>query len=162
MSIDKTINMNPEEDPLRTVAFGQGETVPAGGKKASEAAPDLEQIGPYRLVKEIGEGGMGLVYEAEQLEPIKRRVALKMVKRGMDTKEFVARFESERQALAMMDHPAIAKVFDAGATERGRPYFVMEYVEGIPINDYCDEHKLSVHDRLELFVLVCEGAFINH
>ena len=162
MSIDKTINMNPEEDPLRTVAFGQGETVPAGGKDASEESPALEQIGPYRLVKEIGEGGMGLVYEAEQLEPIKRRVALKMVKRGMDTKEFVARFESERQALAMMDHPAIAKVFDAGATERGRPYFVMEYVEGIPINDYCDEHQLSVHDRLELFVLVCEGVQHAH
>ena len=162
MSIDKTINMNPDEDPLRTVASVPAKTVPAGKKDKSEEPPDLEQIGPYRLVKEIGEGGMGLVYEAEQLEPIKRRVALKMVKRGMDTEEFVARFESERQALAMMDHSAIAKVFDAGATERGRPYFVMEYVEGIPINDYCDEHKLSVHDRLELFVLVCEGVHHAH
>ncbi|MEN8007957.1 MAG: serine/threonine-protein kinase [Candidatus Krumholzibacteriota bacterium] len=162
MSDDKTFDINPEEDPLRTIGFGQAETQPAGDQDTSEGSPGAEQIGPYRLVKEIGEGGMGLVYEAEQLEPIKRRVALKMVKRGMDTKEFVARFASERQALAMMDHPAIAKVFDAGATEAGRPYFVMEYVEGIPINKYCDEHKLSLRERLELFILVCEGVQHAH
>jgi non-specific serine/threonine protein kinase/serine/threonine-protein kinase len=175
MSWDKTINMNPEEDPdkgpeteflkdadedpLRTMAFGKAEAEPAPEAIAAKAP---QQVGPYRLVKEIGEGGMGLVYEAEQLEPIKRRVALKMVKRGMDTAEFVARFESERQALAMMDHPAIAKVFDAGATEHGRPFFVMEFVEGIPINDYCDKHQLSIRERLELFVLVCEGVQHAH
>jgi len=161
MSTDNTINLNPEEDPLNTVAWGQTEADPAADADAS-ATEAPEQIGPYRLVKEIGEGGMGLVYEAEQLEPIRRRVALKMVKRGMDTDEFVARFASERQALAMMDHPAIAKVFDAGATDAGRPYFVMEYVEGIPINDYCDENKLSVRERLELFILVCEGVQHAH
>jgi serine/threonine protein kinase len=160
MSTDNTINLNPEEDPLNTVAWGKTEADPAAAEVSTTETP--EQIGPYRLVKQIGEGGMGLVYEAEQLEPIKRRVALKMVKRGMDTEEFVARFASERQALAMMDHPAIAKVFDAGATAAGRPYFVMEYVEGIPINDYCDEHKLSVRERLELFVLVCEGVQHAH
>ncbi|MDX2474298.1 MAG: serine/threonine-protein kinase, partial [Candidatus Krumholzibacteria bacterium] len=103
-----------------------------------------------------------LVYEAEQLEPIKRKVALKMVKRGLDTEEFIARFESERQALAMMDHPCIARVFDAGATEHGRPYFVMEYVDGIQLNDYCDEHRLTVQARLELFILVCEGVQHAH
>ena len=121
-----------------------------------------EQIGPYRLLRQIGEGGMGEVYEAEQLEPIRRRVALKIVKRGMDTQEFVARFESERQALAMMDHPCIAKVFDAGASERGRPYFVMEYVEGIPITDYCDGRRLNLRQRLELLVQVCEGVQHAH
>ncbi len=156
MSTDKTFDLNPDKDPLNTVAWDQTE------EETASPTETPEWIGPYRLVRQIGEGGMGLVYEAEQLEPLKRRVALKMVKRGMDTAEFVARFESERQALAMMDHPAIAKVFDAGATEAGRPYFVMEFVEGIPINDYCDEHRLSVRERLELFVLVCEGVQHAH
>ena len=102
-----------------------------------------DRIGPYCLLQVIGEGGMGEVWLAEQQEPIRRRVALKIIKQGMDTREVVARFESERQALALMDHPNIAKVLDAGATERGRPYFVMEYVEGVPITDYCDKHKLD-------------------
>ncbi len=176
MSSDKTFDMNPEKDPPPTMAWGDhdpdrtiaggpnpAETLAEGASAPDDSAAEApKRIGPYRLVKEIGEGGMGLVYEAEQLEPIKRKVALKMVKRGMDTEEFVARFESERQALAMMDHPHIAKVFDAGATENGRPYFVMEYVEGIPINDYCDEHQLTVSERLELFVLVCEGVTHAH
>jgi non-specific serine/threonine protein kinase/serine/threonine-protein kinase len=121
-----------------------------------------ENIGPYRLIRVIGEGGMGLVYEAEQSEPLKRKVALKIVKRGMDTHEFVSRFESERQALALMDHPAIAKVFDAGATDRGRPYFVMEYVEGIPINNFCDQNRMGLRERLDLFVLVCDGVQHAH
>ncbi len=138
---------------------------PSPGGVSSAAAPGpggLEQIGPYRLLRQIGEGGMGEVYEAEQFEPIRRKVALKIVKRGMDTEEFVARFESERQALALMDHPCIAKVFDAGASERGRPYFVMEFVEGIPITDYCDARRLTLRQRLELFIQVCEGVQHAH
>lgn len=105
-------------------------------------------IGRYRLLQEIGEGGMGEVWLAEQKEPVRRRVALKLVKAGMSTREVMVRFDSERQALALMDHPAIAKVFDAGATPQGVPYFVMEYVAGIPITDYCDRHRLSTRERL--------------
>jgi len=121
---------------------------------------ETDTIGPYRILQRVGEGGMGVVYEAEQKTPVRRRVALKVVKRGMDTREVVARFESERQALALMDHPNIAKVFDAGSTERGRPYFVMEFVAGIPITEYCDKHKLTTPERLALFRTVC-GA-IQH
>ena len=105
-------------------------------------APSLV-IGPYRLVRKVGEGGMGVVYEAEQERPIRRRVALKLVKWGLDTEQFVARFETERQALALMDHPNIARVLDAGATPEGRPYFVMEFVAGVPITDYCDRERLD-------------------
>jgi serine/threonine protein kinase len=119
-------------------------------------------IGPYHLLQRIGEGGMGEVWLAEQKQPVRRRVAVKLIKAGMDTREVVARFESERQALALMDHPAIAKVFDAGSTPEGRPYFVMEYVAGLPITDYCDKHKLSPRQRLELFILVCEGVQHAH
>jgi len=119
-------------------------------------------IGPYHLLELIGQGGMGEVWLAEQREPVRRRVALKLIKAGMDTREVVARFESERQALALMDHPAIAKVFDAGSTPGGRPYFVMEYVAGIPITTYCDKHKLTTRQRLELFIQVCEGVQHAH
>jgi serine/threonine protein kinase len=119
-------------------------------------------IGPYLLQEVIGRGGMGEVWLAEQQEPVRRRVAIKLIKIGMDTREVVTRFQSERQALALMDHPAIAKVFDAGSTSEGRPYFVMEYVPGIPITDYCDEHKLTIRERLELFILVCEGVQHAH
>ncbi len=119
-------------------------------------------IGSYHLLKLIGEGGMGAVYLAEQKQPVRRRVAVKLIKVGMDTREVVARFESERQALALMDHPAVAKVFDAGSTPEGRPYFVMEYVDGLPITDYCDQHKLTMRQRLELFILVCEGVQHAH
>ncbi len=101
------------------------------------------RIGRYKILQEIGEGGCGVVYMAEQEEPVRRRVALKVIKLGMDTKSVIARFEVERQALALMDHPNIAKVLDAGATETGRPYFVMELVRGVQITDYCDEAKLS-------------------
>ena len=101
------------------------------------------EIGPYKILQKIGQGGMGEVYEAEQSKPISRRVALKLIKRGMDTRQVVARFESERQALALMNHPSIAGVLDAGATEDGRPYFVMELVRGVPINRYCDDARLS-------------------
>jgi len=165
MSDDFTIDFNPEKgpdpDPDATMpgATAPGGPVPGVGGGDGDTP---ESIGPYRLVRVIGEGGMGLVYEAEQLQPLKRMVALKIVKRGMDTHEFVARFESERQALALMDHPAIAKVFDAGATEHGRPYFVMEYVKGIPITDFCDQENLSLTERLTLFVHVCEGVQHAH
>jgi eukaryotic-like serine/threonine-protein kinase len=119
-------------------------------------------IGPYHLFQLIGEGGMGQVWLAEQKQPVRRRVAVKLIKVGMDTREVVVRFESERQALALMDHPAIAKVFDAGSTVEGRPYFVMEYVQGLPITEYCDRHKLNMRQRMELFILVCEGVQHAH
>src|ERR1022692_2791488 len=113
-----------------------------------------DQIGRYKLLEKIGEGGCGIVYMAEQTEPIRRRVALKVIKLGMDTRQVIARFEAERQALALMDHPNIAKVLDAGATETGRPYFVMELVQGIRITDYCDENSLSIQERLEPFIQI--------
>jgi eukaryotic-like serine/threonine-protein kinase len=119
-------------------------------------------IGPYQLETLIGQGGMGQVWRAQQKWPVQRTVALKLIKAGMDTYEVMRRFESERQALALMEHPAIAKVFDAGTTSRGRPYFVMEYVEGIPITTYCDRHRLTIRERLKLFVKVCEGIQHAH
>ena len=119
-------------------------------------------IGRYKLLEQIGEGGMGTVWMAEQREPVKRRVALKIIKLGMDTKQVIARFEAERQALAMMDHPNIAKVLDAGATDAGRPYFVMEYIKGIPILEYCDHAKVDTRSRLELFASVCHAIQHAH
>jgi serine/threonine protein kinase len=120
------------------------------------------RVGPYKLLQQIGEGGMGVVYMAEQEEPVRRKVALKIIKPGMDSKQVVARFEAERQALAMMDHTNIAKVFDAGTTESGRPYFVMELVHGVPIMEYCDANKLTPRQRLELFVPVCQAIQHAH
>jgi eukaryotic-like serine/threonine-protein kinase len=119
-------------------------------------------IGLYQLLQLIGEGGMGEVWLAEQKQPVQRRVAVKLIKAGMDTREVIARFESERQALASMNHPSIAKVFDAGSTAEGRPYFVMEYVAGLPITAYCDRHKLNTRQRLGLFMAVCEGVQHAH
>ncbi len=119
-------------------------------------------IGPYRLMEQIGEGGFGLVFVAEQLAPVRRKVAVKVIKPGMDTRDVIARFEAERQALAMMDHPNIARVLDAGATESGRPYFVMELVRGVPITDYCDKNRLTPRERLELFVVVCQAVQHAH
>ena len=121
-----------------------------------------ERIGHYKLLEQIGEGGFGAVWVAEQEKPVRRRVALKIIKLGMDTKEVIARFEQERQALAMMDHPNIAKVFDAGATQCGRPFFVMELVRGIKITDYCDQAKLPTAERLELFIPVCQAVQHAH
>jgi eukaryotic-like serine/threonine-protein kinase len=120
------------------------------------------KIGPYMLREQIGEGGFGLVFVAEQTEPVKRKVALKVIKPGMDSQQVIRRFEAERQALALMDHPNIAKVLDAGATESGRPYFVMELVRGIPITEYCDQNQLSPRDRLDLFVTVCQAIQHAH
>src|ERR1700739_1622529 len=119
-------------------------------------------IGRYKLLQQIGEGGCGTVYMAEQIEPVRRRVALKVIKLGMDTKQVIARFEAERQALALMDHPNIAKVLDAGATEHGRPYFVMELVRGTRITEYCDENNLSTRQRLDLFIPVCQAIQHAH
>jgi len=120
------------------------------------------RIGRYELLNVLGEGGMGIVYLAEQKEPIRRRVALKVIKPGMDSKRVIARFEAERQALALLDHPNIAQVYDAGTTDGGRPYFVMEYVQGLPITEYCDRHKLSIDDRLTLFQQVCDAVQHAH
>src|SRR6185503_4026309 len=120
------------------------------------------RIGPYKILQLIGEGGFGSVFMAEQSKPVERRVALKIIKLGMDTKQVIARFEAERQALAMMDHPNIARVLDAGATETGRPYFVMELVRGVKITDYCDEHKVSTEERLKLFIQICQAIQHAH
>jgi serine/threonine protein kinase len=129
---------------------------------SKEKAPTPGAIGPYRILEILGEGGMGIVYLAEQVEPIRRRVALKVIKPGMDSREILARFDVERQALAVMSHPNVAKVFDAGFTEQGRSYFVMEYVPGIRITEYCDMRCLSVRERLELFTKVCEAIQHAH
>jgi WD40 repeat protein/serine/threonine protein kinase len=133
---------------------------PLPGLENPEPFPQL--VGRYKLLQKIGEGGCGVVYMAEQEEPVRRRVALKIIKLGMDTKSVIARFEAERQALALMDHPNIAKVLDAGATDSGRPYFVMELVRGIKITEYCDQHSLSTRDRLDLFIKVCQAIQHAH
>lgn len=121
-----------------------------------------DRIGRYRLLQQIGEGGSGMVYMAEQDEPVRRRVALKVIKLGMDTKNVIARFEAERQALALMDHPNIAKVFDGGTTQSGSPFFVMELVRGVKITEYCDHHRLSTRERVQLLVKVCHAVQHAH
>src|SRR5579863_5277534 len=146
-------------------AFDRADTFmkePAAPGRTSTLSPSPAQkpgdrIGRYKILEQIGEGGCGLVYVAEQEEPVRRRVALKVIKLGMDTKQVIARFDAERQALALMDHPNIAKVLDAGATETGRPYFVMELVRGIKITDFCNQHQLLPRERLELFIQVCSA-----
>src|SRR5262249_13732922 len=131
---------------------------PARPQATEDYAPITERpgtvIGPYKLMEQIGEGGFGLVFVAEQQQPVRRKVALKIIKPGMDTRDVIARFEAERQALALMDHPHIARVLDAGATDSGRPYFVMELVRGIPITAYCDQQQLTPRERLALFLSV--------
>src|ERR1017187_2751426 len=135
---------------------------PAGDSPQAMTWQAKGLIGPYQLLQAIGSGGMGEVWLAEQINPVRRRVALKLIKAGMDTGEVVARFQSERQALALMDHPSIAKVFDAGSTAQGRPYLAMEYIPGVPISTYCDKHRMTLRERLELFVHVCEGVQHAH
>ncbi|HEX5432742.1 MAG TPA: protein kinase, partial [Candidatus Angelobacter sp.] len=120
------------------------------------------EIGPYRLVRKLGEGGMGEVWLAEQTAPVKRQVALKLIRSGIHSGSLLQRFKWERQSLAMMDHPAIAKVFEAGSTPAGQPYLVMEYVPGQPITDYCDEKKLTIPERLQIFIRACEGVQHAH
>jgi serine/threonine protein kinase len=119
-------------------------------------------VGPYKLLQQIGEGGMGTVYMAEQSEPVQRKVAIKLIKPGLDSRQVIARFEAERQALAVMDHPNISKVLDAGTTASGKPYFVMELVKGVPMTKYCDEHRLTPRQRLELFIPVCQAVQHAH
>jgi eukaryotic-like serine/threonine-protein kinase len=140
---------------------------PGVGAAATIEPPPISErpgqtIGRYKLLEEIGEGGMGVVYLAEQQEPIRRKVALKIIKPGMDTRQVIARFEAERQALALMDHPGIARVLDASATDSGRPYFVMELVHGAPLTEYCDKNQLSIRRRLELFVQICQAVEHAH
>src|SRR5271156_6428228 len=146
-------------------AFLENMALGAGGTVRLELPPSEkpgDHIGRYKLLQQIGEGGCGVVYMAEQEEPVLRRVALKVIKLGMDTKSVIARFEAERQALALMDHPNIAKVFDAGATDAGRPFFVMELVRGIKITEYCDQNNLSTQERLKLFTQVCQAIQHAH
>jgi eukaryotic-like serine/threonine-protein kinase len=141
---------SPTRDPVATI-----------GEPATSERPGTV-IGPYKLLQQIGEGGMGVVWMAEQTQPVQRKVALKVIKPGMDSKQVIARFEAERQALAMMDHVNIARVFDGGATEAGGPYFVMELVHGVPITKYCDDNHLTPRERLELFVPVCQAIQHAH
>jgi serine/threonine protein kinase/tetratricopeptide (TPR) repeat protein len=149
-----------ERDPDFLAGFGQNHNGTVDEPPITERPGSM--IGPYKLKEQIGEGGFGLVFVAEQQEPVKRKVALKVIKPGMDTREVMARFTAERQALALMDHPNIARVLDAGATDSGRPYFVMELVRGIPITEYCDQNHLSPRDRLDLFVTVCQAVQHAH
>ncbi|HEX5109057.1 MAG TPA: protein kinase [Vicinamibacterales bacterium] len=142
----------PDEAARAAVQLAAGEPPEGPGAR----------IGPYKLLQVIGEGGFGIVYMAEQEQPLRRRVALKIIKLGMDTREVIARFEAERQALALMEHPNIARVFDAGATQSGRPYFVMELVQGVPITSYCDANRLSTRERLDLFADVCKAVHHAH
>src|SRR5439155_12111278 len=137
------------------------DVVPTRDRLSSAEKPGTV-IGPYKLLQQIGEGGMGTVFMAEQTHPVQRKVALKVIKPGMDSRQVIARFEAERQALAMMDHVNIARVFDGGATESGRPYFVMELVHGVPITKYCDDNHLTPRQRLELFVPVCQAIQHAH
>ena len=166
MSKDFTSGAEPEQ-LNRLFSIGQEES-PSEQQGNPTDALDIfmekpgSRIGRYELLSILGEGGMGIVYLAKQHQPVKRQVAIKIVKPGMDSTRVVARFEAERQALALLDHPNIAHVYDAGTTENGRPYFVMEYVDGLPITEHCDRHKLTVEDRLGLFLLVCHAVHHAH
>src|SRR5258708_459673 len=160
-----TLDSQNAQTKLKTAVPTSGDAeATLGSAPAVEAAAkrDLASIGPYRLVKKLGEGGMGKVWLAEQTAPLRRQVALKLIKVGMYDDSVLQRFQSERQALAIMEHPWIAKVFDAGATADGQPYFVMEYVPGVPITDYCDGKRMRIRGRLELFIKVCEGVQHAH
>jgi eukaryotic-like serine/threonine-protein kinase len=149
-------NRDQGREPVKTVKFVKFDPANIPDEAVGTT------IGRYKLMEHIGEGGCGVVYVAEQTEPVRRRVALKVIKLGMDTRQVVARFEAERQALAMMDHPNIAKVLDGGSTELGRPYFVMELVRGICITDYCDQNNLTTQERLDLFIKVCQAIQHAH
>src|SRR5262245_40507368 len=155
-----------EREPFPPAAPGPGPrpTGPGSSGPGGPATPEAEwpRIPGFRILKQLGEGGFGVVYLAEQLQPVRRQVALKVLKPGMDTRQVVARFEAERQALALMDHPHIARVFDGGATPSGRPYFVMELVRGVPITEFCDQNHLTPRQRLELFLPVCQAVQHAH
>ncbi|MEZ5990256.1 MAG: serine/threonine-protein kinase [Planctomycetota bacterium] len=151
-----------EEELRRLVALVRGGSRTLGGDAELDEARPGSMVGPYKIVQKIGEGGFGAVFLAEQREPIERQVALKLLLPGMDSRQILLRFEAERRALARLDHPNIARVLDAGKTERGHPYFVMEYVPGVPITRYCDEHRLPLRARLELFLQVCSAVQHSH
>ena len=136
---------------------------PSTAATPSPRASEIDRrIGPYRLIRKVGEGGMGVVYEARQEGPVERTVALKIVRQGLDGTQVLARFEAERQALARMNHPNISRVYDAGTDEDGRPYFVMDYIRGLPVNDYCDRHNLNLRARIELMIQICDGVQHAH
>ncbi len=158
--VERLIESAPPSTFMRTVVSDEQPLSMPGAARQTEGPGST--IGHYKLLQEIGEGGMGSVFLAAQEEPVKRRVAVKIIKQGMDTRQVVARFEAERQALALMDHPNIAKVLDAGATDSGRPFFVMELVKGIPIDAFCDKRRLDTGQRLELFILVCHAIQHAH
>src|SRR5713101_3665159 len=152
-------------DPLAGAALdtsGLDATYPSADTVAELTSVEQKSLGPYRLLQKLGEGGMGRVWLAEQTAPVRRRVAVKLIKAGMYDDAVLKRFASERQSLAIMDHPSIAKVFDAGTTPDGQPYFVMEYVPGVPITDYCDQKRLNIRERMELFIKVCDGVQHAH
>jgi len=166
--LSRLLSLGTEAD----VSEPQGEEAHPADKRSSPPGPTVSmeglfewsggRVGPYQLREVLGEGGMGVVYLAEQESPIRRRVALKVIKPGMDSKQVIARFEAERQVLALLDHPNIAQVHDAGTTEAGRPYFVMDLVSGVPINEHCDRHKLTIEERLRLFIHVCQAIQHAH
>ena len=147
---------------LEEPAWAGDPTLALHGEQALPDAPTAKTIDPYKLIEEIGEGSMGIVFLAEQVQPVRRQVAIKVIKPGMDTRQVIARFEAERQALALMDHTGIVRVLDAGTTDQGRPYFVMEVVRGISITKYCDRERLTIRERLELFVSVCQAVQHAH
>ncbi|MBQ72793.1 MAG: hypothetical protein CMJ67_07790 [Planctomycetaceae bacterium] len=149
---DETLDVGSEARPSR----------PTGGRMSRASYVPGDSIGTYKIRQRLGEGGFGIVFLCEQFEPVRREVAVKVIKAGMDTEQVVGRFEAERQALAIMDHPCIAKIFDAGSTEDGRPYFVMELVRGVPLTEYCDKQKLNLKERLELFARICDGVQHAH
>jgi serine/threonine protein kinase len=157
----KLQNANVAESTTKRLSRNYLQNVLATPRVNVDLAPG-DRLGPYRVLSELGHGGMGTVFLAEQKTPVQRRVALKVIKLGMDTREVIARFDAERQAIALMSHPNVAAVLDAGATRAGRPYFVMEFVPGVPITDYCDEHRLDFSQRLELFIQACEGIQHAH
>src|SRR5262245_12086504 len=155
---DPDFRFDPVSAEAPTVAPGAAAAATVLGAREGPGS----RIGPYRVLQVLGEGGFGSVFVAEQERPVRRQVALKIIKLGMDTKQVIARFEQERQALALMDHPHIAKVLDAGATEGGRPYFVMELCRGEPITDYCDRNDLSIPERLDMLMQVCQAVQHAH
>src|SRR6266404_1945076 len=151
-----------DRPPVPPAGVEVQDSAPTSHGDAPAAEAPAQMIGRYKLLEKIGEGGFGEVWMAEQREPVKRRVALKLIKLGMDSRQIVARFEAERQALALMDHANIAKIFDADVTDTGRPYFVMELVRGIKITEYCDQNNLTTQERLKLFVNVCKAIQHAH
>jgi serine/threonine protein kinase len=168
-ALDRPLDADPEAtDAIRSVPSssrgGIGDNGPTVDRPKDDGPNLIDTViaERYKIRQEIGEGGMGTVYLAEQLRPVRRQVALKLIKRGMDSRNVLARFESERQALALMEHPHIARVLDAGTTHDGRPFFVMELVKGIPITEYCDAHRLDLPARLALFGQVCSAVQHAH